>query len=156
MSSRYHHGATRHGLRKLLCRHSLSEQKALYQLEAHLAHRNKVGACLHALGDGACAKAVSEVEDSAANRLFKPIVRAASDECLIDFDLDERKVVKSDERRPFRPEIVDRDGDIVKPKLPGDIFHKLQVTNDIGPVDLDDQPSGEPQRVDMTHSVTKS
>ena len=28
----------------------------------------------------------------------------------------------------------------MEPKLPGDIFHKLQITNDLAAVDLDDDP----------------
>ena len=118
----------RNVVRELLCRHRLREQKALHQIKTHLTHGEKVGSGLHALGYGASAKAIGKVEDLAAYRLFQPVVGAAGDELSIDLDLDEGKVVKPNQRRPFRSEIVNRNGDVAEPKLSGDSCHQVQVS----------------------------
>src|SRR5271169_639710 len=68
------------------------------------------------------------------------VIRTTGDELSIDLDLSEGKVVKAAAQGPFRPEIVDRNGDIVEPKLPCDIFHEIQVANDVDAVDFDDHP----------------
>jgi hypothetical protein len=40
----------------------------------------------------------------------------------------------------FRPEVVDRDADIVKSNLPGNSFRHREVTNDLNAVDPDYHP----------------
>ena len=47
------------------------------------------------------AKAIGKVEDLAAHRLPQPVVGTAGDQLSINLDLDEGKVVKRKQRRPF-------------------------------------------------------
>jgi hypothetical protein len=58
----------------------------------------------------------------------------------VDFDLNKGKVVDIHEARPFRPEVVDREADVVKPKLPGGSFREHEVTNNLDGIDFDDEP----------------
>ena len=83
--------------RELLGRHRFREQKALNQIEPHVAHGDKIRTRLDAFRDRACAIAVGEIEDLAAHRLFQAIVGAAGDEFSIDLEFDKRKAVNSEE-----------------------------------------------------------
>ena len=52
----------------------------------------KIGAGLDALGDGPRTMVLRQLDDVAAYRLLQPVIRAAGDKLMIDFQLDERKV----------------------------------------------------------------
>jgi hypothetical protein len=58
----------------------------------------------------------------------------------VDLELDEREVLDPCERVPIRPDAVDRDGDVVVPQPPGNVFDEVQVANDLRRVELDHQP----------------
>ena len=62
----------------------LAEQVALDQIETHVVRGEKIGAGLNALGDGAGAVVVGQLDDAAAYRLLQPVVGAAVDELLVD------------------------------------------------------------------------
>ena len=96
-SLRYGHGPSQRRPRKLLCCSRFCEQIALHQIEAHLAHRNKVGPRLDAFRDTARAIAIGQVEDLTAHRAFQSVVGAPFDELSIDLELNEGKAVKPDE-----------------------------------------------------------
>jgi len=89
---------------------------ALHQIEAKLTGGEKVGPALHAIGDGACAHGIGEIDDPSAGCLFAAIAVTAGKELSSDLELDEGKIVKSHKRRPFRSETADRDGDGAVPK----------------------------------------
>ena len=58
---------------------------------------------------------------------------------LVHLDLDEGEIPDAHQQRPLGSEIVDRNPDIVEPKLPRNIRHQFQVSHDLLAVDLDDQ-----------------
>jgi hypothetical protein len=126
---------------ELVCRHRPPEPKALHHIKAHLTHGEIIGAGLNALSYGASAKAIGKLEDLAAVRLFQAVVSAADDELLIDLDLDDGKVVKSNQRRPLRPKIVNRDCDVAEPNLPCHSSRQVQVMKNISGINLNDKPS---------------
>src|ERR1700730_5649735 len=64
------------------------------------------------------------------------MISAASNELATNFDLDEREVWQIHECRPFRSEIVDRDPDVVKTKLPCHTLCQGKATNDLDAVNL--------------------
>jgi hypothetical protein len=66
----------------------------------------KVGSALHAIGNGACAHGIGEIDDPSAGPLFAAIAVTAS-----DLELDKGKIVKPHKQRPFGSEIADRDGE---------------------------------------------
>src|SRR5262245_36822214 len=108
--------APQHAPHKVLCGHGLCEQGALRQAEAQLTRGKKVGPVLHPISDRACAHGIGEIDDSPAGRSFAAIARATGDELSSDLELDERKIVKLRERRPFGSEIAERDGDCAVPQ----------------------------------------
>ena len=126
-------------MRELLGAHGLGEEKALRQIETHLTHGEKICPGLNALGDSARAIAIGEVKDAAADRLLQPVLCTAGDQFPVYLDLDEGKVAKSGEREPLGSESVDRNGDFVRAKLPCDLFGLVEVANDFGAVDFDDE-----------------
>src|SRR5262249_44176788 len=132
--------ASQHAPREVLRRHGLRKQGALHQIAAELTGGEKVGPALHAIGDGACAHGICEIDDPSAGPLFAAVAVTAGEELSSDLELDEGKIVKSHKRRPFHSEIADRDGDGAVPKQPGDLLHQSQVADDVGRVDLDDEP----------------
>jgi hypothetical protein len=140
-SLRYGHGTPHNRPREFLCRDRLRKQKALDQIEAHLAHCEKIRPRLNPLSDTTCAIAIGESEDSSAHRPFQSIVRTTGYELSIYFDLRKGKVIETDERWSFCPQIVDCDRDIMEAQLSGDLFQQLNVWNDICAVDLDDESS---------------
>jgi hypothetical protein len=93
-SLRHRYRAAQHGPRELLRRHRFREQESLHQIEAHLAHGEKVRPRLDALGHGTCSVSVGDIEDLAADRPLQPVIGAAGDELSIDLELNERKIVK--------------------------------------------------------------
>ena len=117
-------------------RHGLCEEKALCQIEAHLAYSNKIFNGFHALGDGSRATAVSKFEDSVAHHLFQLVIGTTGDEFSVHFKFDEWKILKSDELWPFDSKIIDRDGNVVESKLAGDIFRPFEVADHLGAVDF--------------------
>ena len=127
------------GLRELPGAHGLGEQKALRQIETHLTHGEKIRPGLNALGDSARPITIGEVKDAAADRLLQPVLRTAGDEFPVDLDLDEGKIAKPGEREPLGSEIVDRNGDFVRAKLPCDLLGQVEVANNFGAVDFDDE-----------------
>src|SRR6202048_177049 len=132
----YGHLATQHRTCKFLCVHGLCEQKALRQIKTHLAHSKKISRGLHPLCHSAYAVAVRKLTNPTAYRLLQWIISTASDELATNFELEEREVWQIHERRPFRSEIVDRDPDVVKTKLPGHTLCQRQATNDLDGVNL--------------------
>ena len=105
--------APQHGPRELARRHRLCEQEALDHIEAHLAHREKVGFGLDTFGDRARTAITGEFENSVAYHLLQPIVGAPVHELSIDLQLGEGKVDVFQQRRPFVAEVVDRNADVV-------------------------------------------
>jgi hypothetical protein len=99
-SLRYSHGMPHNRPREFLCRNRLCKQKALDQIESHLAHRQKIRSRLDPFSDSTCAIGIGEVKDL-PHIAFQPIVRTTGNELPIDFDFDEKKVAQTDERRPF-------------------------------------------------------
>ena len=124
---------------KFLDPHRLAEQVALHQIETQAVRGDKIGAGFDALGDRARAMVLGQLDDLAAHRLFQPVIRAAGDKLMIDLQLDERKVPKPHQRRPLGADIVDHDRNIMKADLPCDIDHEIQIVDDLGAVDLDQQ-----------------
>ena len=94
---RHRHWLAQGRSREFACWHGFREQKALGQIEAHLAHSKKIRNGFHAFGYRACTAVICKLEYSVAHGLFQPVVGATGDEFSIDFELDERKVAKSDE-----------------------------------------------------------
>src|SRR5499427_9805014 len=131
--------ASQHAPREVLRRHGLRKQGALHQIEAKLTGGQKVGPALHAIGDGACAHGIGEIDDPSAGPLFATIAVTTGEELSSDLELDEGKIVKSHKRRPFGSKIADRDSDRAVPKQPGALLHQSQVADDVGGVDLDDE-----------------
>ena len=113
-------------------RHRLCEQEALDHVKVHFAHCEKVGAGLYTSGDRATAKAVGDFQDLPACGPFQAIVGAARNELTIDLDLDKREVVEPDKRETFRPEIVDRNGDVAEANLSCDRSGQVQIGKEIG------------------------
>src|SRR5215472_15580632 len=72
--------------RKLARLHGLGEQKALDQIESQFAHRQQIGAHLHARGDGAHAEPPRKVDDGGAERVLQPILRTTMDELAVDLE----------------------------------------------------------------------
>src|ERR1700730_17917748 len=64
------------------------------------------------------------------------MISAASDELATNFDLDEREVWQIHDCRPFRSEIVDRDPDVMKTKLPAHTLCQGKATDDLDAVNL--------------------
>ena len=95
-------------------RHRLAEQMALYQIEPHLVRGKKIGAGLHALGDGVSAVVPRQLDDAPAYRLLQPVVGTAVDILLVDLEFGEREAPKLQQGRPFRADIVDGKRDIVQ------------------------------------------
>src|SRR5262249_42886282 len=126
---------------ELLRRRRLAEEKSLSLAEAHLAHGEEFGLGFDAFRDGAGAIAVGEIENAMAHRLFQAVDGATGDEFPVDLDLGEGKVGESGEQGPFRPEVVDRDGDVVKSQPPREVLRKFEMANDLEAVDLDGQPA---------------
>ena len=54
--------------------------------------------------------------------------------------INEGEVVQPDQRRPFRSQIVDRDGDVAVAQLSGGGPHQIEIVQDVGGADLDDEP----------------
>jgi len=65
---------------EVLCRHGLRKQGALHQIEAELTGGEKVGPALHAIGDGACAHGIGEIDELSAGPLFAAIAVTAGEE----------------------------------------------------------------------------
>jgi hypothetical protein len=129
-SLRYGHGTPHNRPREFLCRDRLRKQKALDQIEAHLAHCEKIRPRLNPLSDTTCAIAIGESEDSSAHRPFQSIVRTTGYELSIYFDLRKGKVIETDERWPFCTQIVDCDCDIMEAQLPGSTRRRLRCSRD--------------------------
>jgi len=91
-------------------------------------------------GDRATAEAVGDLEDLPACGPFQAIVGAAGNELTVDLDFDKREVVQADKRETFRPEIVDRNGDVAESNLSCDRSRQVQIGNEIRGADFDDQP----------------
>src|SRR4051794_13750289 len=123
MSLRYGQRDAQLGPPELFHRRRVPEQKALHAIETHFTDSKKISATVYAFGDRARAIVISELENSMAHHLFQSIVCAARDEFLIDLDFDEGKFLNSHEGRPLVSNAVDREGDLVKSKLPGNILH---------------------------------
>src|SRR5262249_58446258 len=102
--------APQHAPREVLCRHGLCEQGALHQAEAQLTRGEKVGSILHAIGDGARANGIGEIDDSSAGRLLSAVAPAAGGELPGDPELDQGKKGKPPKRRARGAKNADRDG----------------------------------------------
>ena len=109
-------------------------------VKVHFAYGEKIGAGFYALGDRATAEAVGDLEDLPACGPFQAIVGAAGNELTVDLDFDKREVVQPDKRQTFRPEIVDRNGDVAESNLSCDRSCQVQIGNEIRGADFDDQP----------------
>ena len=90
---------------------------ALDQVEPHVVSGKKIGAGLHALGDGAGAVVPGQFDDAPAYRLLQPVVRAAVDVLRVDLQFGEREAPKFQKGRPFRADIVDSDRDVVQAQI---------------------------------------
>src|SRR5271154_1819450 len=115
-SPRNRHGSAQHRTRELLRGHGFREQRALHQIKTHLTHGLVPGPSLHAPSDGAGAEAIGKIKDFATCRLFQPVFDAAGDEFPFDLDFYEGKIIKANQRRPFRANIVNCYADIAEPK----------------------------------------
>ena len=72
--------ASQHAAREVLCRHGLRKQGALHQIKAKLTGGEKVGPALNAIGDGACAHGIGEIDELSAGPLFAAIAVTAGEE----------------------------------------------------------------------------
>ena len=116
---------------------------ALDLIEPHVVRGEKIGAGLHALGDGAGAVVLGQLDDAPAYCLLQPVIRAAVDVLLVDLQFGERETPQLQQRRPFRADIVDGDRDIVQAQTSRGIHRPTSGCVDhLAAVDFD-QESGE-------------
>ena len=76
----------------------------------------------------------------AACCLPQPVVGAAGNELSINLDLGKGKVVKREQRGPFRREIVNRNGDVAETELSRHGLRQVWVADDVGGINLNDKP----------------
>jgi hypothetical protein len=99
--------------------HWFCEQKALDQIESKLARSNKLGASLYTNCNSARAELTGDFDDVLAQSPFGAIVCATGDQFPIDFYFDEEKVPQLRESDAFTAEAIDRDRNLLQPRLFG-------------------------------------
>ena len=110
---------------------------ALDQVEPHVVSGKKVGAGLHALGDGAGAVVPRQFDNAPAYRLFQPVVRTAVDILLVDLEFGEREAPKLQKLGPLRADIVDGQRDIVQAQTSCGVHREVRMLDHLAAVDFD-------------------
>ncbi len=109
----------RHGVQERTHAHWFCEQKALDQIESKLARGDKIGVSLYTDRNSARAELTGDIDDVLAQPPFGTIVSAAGDQFPVDFYFDEGKVPQFRESGAFTAEAIDRDRDLLQPRLFG-------------------------------------
>lgn len=111
----------------------------LQQVEAEIANDEKVRLSFHAFGIGFRAGIARNGHDLRAVRLLDPVVGTAADIFAVDLHFDDRQFAPPGERGPLRIDAVDRNSNISRRQLGGNMSNQNEFVDQIDAINCDQE-----------------